>query len=276
MNISKLNPIITCYDKSFPVYIKNMGISVIQDPIFRPAGIDVHQLLYTAKGKGKTYIYGKKYELEPNTILFHPANTTQLYEQITEDWQTYWITYNGSIDFFERKPAIWHLPENFEFISYFNSIMSYENTPEWGMKSSVILYELLISCREFAAEEQTYVYNLRSRLNPVINFLYEHFAENITISEIAEMIGVSSEHFCKLFKEFTNMRPFEYITHLRIEHAKTLLVEDVNAPIGSIAHAVGYSDNSYFIKRFKELEGMSPGQYRKMLCIDKELSTDDC
>lgn len=271
MHISKYNPIITSYDKTFPVYITTIGVSDVQGSIYRPSGICDHQLLYTTEGKGKAYLYGRKYELEPGSILFLPADTTHFYERITEDWKTYWITYNGAIEFFEKKPAIWTVPKEFDFMYFYNAVLSYKNTPEWSLKSSVLLYELLVSCRELAAAEQTSAYNLRSRFDPVIDFLYEHCTENLSIDEIAGMIGVSPEHFCKLFKEYTNMRPFEYITHLRIERAKTLLLENPREPVGRIARAAGYTDNSYFIKKFKELEGLSPGQYRKMVHTGKTL-----
>lgn len=264
MNFIK-HHVVTNYDKSFPVYVTTIGCSSVQEFIYRLSGMSSCQLLYTACGRGKTYIHGKRYDLEPNTIFFLPAGNTHFYEKQTDDWKTYWITYGGSIEFFEPKPAIWTIPDGFNFLHYYNKIMECRFSAERSLKSSIALYELLVTCKEFASAEQTAMHNIHTRLDPVFDYLYGHFTENTDIACLAGIAGVSHEYFCRIFKECTNMRPLEYITRLRIEKAKTELMQSPDEPINKIARDVGYSDISYFIKKFREAENLSPASYRKKL-----------
>jgi two-component system response regulator YesN len=58
------------------------------------------------------------------------------------------------------------------------------------------------------------------------------------------------------------MRPIEYVTHIRIETAKTLLLSFPDMPISSIAEKIGYGDPAYFAKIFKDKCGVSPSNFR--------------
>ena len=270
MNSTNYRPVATNYDKSFPLYITTIGETANERFVYRPSGIENHQLLYTSGGRGKCYIRGKKYYLEPGTIFYLPAGSAHYYEKQTDGWHTYWLTFNGTIDLFGNEPAIWHVGEQFDFVSYHSEILKHKNTSEWSLKSSVGLYNMLVTCKDFVKTEDIAMYNLQSRLDPVIDYLYEHCTEQIDVSQIAELIGVSGEHFCRIFKEFTNMRPFEYITHLRIDRAKEIMTRNPELSVSDVASMTGYTDNSYFIKKFRSLQGISPGKYKKFVCGAKK------
>ena len=260
-------PVLTNYVKSFPFYVCTIGVSQRQEPICRPSGMEQYQLLYTVCGEGRVEADGKIYPLKPHTILFSPKNTLHCYYGYTEDWQTKWITFGGSgADMFrDRGTEIWELPEAFSFQDYHFRIMRLRETEEWEIKSSVILYELLLNCRDFSSTMQTSVYSLKNRLEPVINYIYVHFREDLDLSSLASEIGVTEEHFCRIFKEFAGIRPFEYITDLRIQTAKTILFENPEQKIEDVARECGYHSTSYFIKKFKEREHMPPQKYRAMI-----------
>ena len=69
MNSTNYRPVATNYDKSFPLYITTIGETANERFVYRPSGIENHQLLYTSGGRGKWYIRGKKYYLEPGTVF---------------------------------------------------------------------------------------------------------------------------------------------------------------------------------------------------------------
>ncbi|MBE6643857.1 MAG: AraC family transcriptional regulator [Ruminococcaceae bacterium] len=95
-----------------------------------------------------------------------------------------------------------------------------------------------------------------------VEYLSENFGEDISIEEISAMCNVSSVYFRRLFKLHTGMSPGEYRTHLRLMHAAELLRYG-EAPISEISERLGFTDSSYFVKRFKEKYGKTPLSYRK-------------
>ncbi|UCF98873.1 MAG: helix-turn-helix domain-containing protein [Spirochaetaceae bacterium] len=79
--------------------------------------------------------------------------------------------------------------------------------------------------------------------------------------EISKQLGITPEYFSKLFKKVMNKSFIEYIIELRIARAQELLT-NTNLPIIDIAAEVGYERQSYFTKKFKELAGITPRQFR--------------
>lgn len=69
--------------------------------------------------------------------------------------------------------------------------------------------------------------------------------EDITAETLAGLSGVSVQHFCRVFKSETSMRPLEYIAKRRISQAKSLLL-NTDSDIGDIGKQVGYEDRNYF------------------------------
>ena len=266
MRHTQYNPVITDYGKSFPFYVCTIGTAQRQEPIYRREGLEADQILYTVRGRGRADVGGETCILRPRTILFSPRHTLHFYAGQTEDWQTKWITFNSATNLFQcRGTEVWELPEDFHFESYYYKILRYRNTKEWEVKSSAVLYELLLNCRDFSASEQASVYSLKNRLVPAMDHIYTHYREDIELASLAAEIGVTEEHFCRMFKDFTSMRPFEYITDLRIQSAKTILFENPARKVEDVARDCGYRSASYFIKKFKEREHMPPQKYRELV-----------
>jgi two-component system response regulator YesN len=90
----------------------------------------------------------------------------------------------------------------------------------------------------------------------------ESYAENIGVEQIAHKMGLSMNYVGQLFKTVTGLRVTEYITLLRIERAKELLVNS-NHKIYEISDAVGYNDQYYFSAVFKKYISVSPKEFRK-------------
>ena len=96
----------------------------------------------------------------------------------------------------------------------------------------------------------------------VLEYVKEHFAEQITSSTAAEALHINNSYFCRLFKNSFGCCFAEYLAKYRIERSKMLLnmTED---SISDVALKCGFNGFSYFSKIFKETVGKSPSQYRK-------------
>lgn len=101
-------------------------------------------------------------------------------------------------------------------------------------------------------------------LKSIVEYLNEHFTESLRLSDVAARFGLSPQYFCTYFKENLGKTLVQHINFLRIEQASRLLRETDRA-IMDIALSVGFENFSYFIKRFREVFGCTPSQYRKDL-----------
>jgi len=95
-----------------------------------------------------------------------------------------------------------------------------------------------------------------------IEFVDEHLQEHLTLREIAEHLHMNASYFSVLFKEQLGLTFTEYLTRRRVQRAKEIL-SGTRLSIAEIAEKVGYQTDKYFVKVFRSIEGVSPGQYRK-------------
>ncbi|CAN7413507.1 response regulator transcription factor [Paenibacillus sp. LjRoot56] len=98
------------------------------------------------------------------------------------------------------------------------------------------------------------------------DFIRTHYQDDITLTQMAEYTDLSISHFGALFKRYTGESLISYINQVRVEKAKELL-RNSKDKIYAIAEEVGFSSQTYFIRVFKNMTGMSPNEYRKNLGI---------
>ncbi len=112
--------------------------------------------------------------------------------------------------------------------------------------------------------EMVLLYNTSHYSKPireVINYVNEHLSERIQLQLLAERVFLHPNYLCALFKKETGGTLVKYVLKRRIEEAKFFLRYTDNS-VADIATFYQFSSQSYFIKRFKEIEGQTPVQYR--------------
>jgi len=95
------------------------------------------------------------------------------------------------------------------------------------------------------------------------NYVAEHYAERITVDDIARAAAVSSSYLTRLFRQQMETSPHDYLLRYRISRAKQLLME-TELPVGTVAKQVGFTSESNFSYRFSSVSGLSPRAYRKL------------
>ncbi|MDY3917689.1 MAG: response regulator [Candidatus Limivivens sp.] len=98
-------------------------------------------------------------------------------------------------------------------------------------------------------------------VNNALEYLREHYAEKITLGELADKIYVSQWHLSKLLNRHTGQNFSEILGSIRIEKAKELM-KDPALRIGDVAEQVGFQDIAHFSRVFKKHVGMSANEYR--------------
>jgi YesN/AraC family two-component response regulator len=105
--------------------------------------------------------------------------------------------------------------------------------------------------------------NAKALCEKVKKYIEENYRNaNINISQTGYHFGISPFYLSSIFKEETGTGLLEYITTLRIEEGKRLLEEGRN--VTEIAEMTGFHGSGAFIRVFKKLTGITPGQYRKI------------
>lgn len=100
------------------------------------------------------------------------------------------------------------------------------------------------------------------KIKMLMVYIHEHYAESISVDQLAELAHISRRACFRLFQENLHMTPVEYIRNYRLQKACYLLAESEDA-ITQIAYSCGLGSSSYFGKTFREKFGCSPLEYRK-------------
>ncbi len=131
---------------------------------------------------------------------------------------------------------------------------------EGDIKSS--LSEGAISNEACAIENQK-IEHLRINIvqEMIMNFIANHYTEDISLQDVAKAMNYSDPYFCKLFKQCFEKSFTTYLSEFRVNKAKQLLV-DVTINVKEISDRVGYRDSNYFAKVFKRVVGVTPSEYR--------------
>ena len=110
-------------------------------------------------------------------------------------------------------------------------------------------------------------YEVSPIIRSACNHIKKHITEELSVNKIAAGIGVSRYYLSHLFKRETGSTVTEYLENMRISMAKDMLTKSSES-IGQIALSCGFSNASYFTKRFSASEGMSPKEYRRQQASD--------
>lgn len=101
-----------------------------------------------------------------------------------------------------------------------------------------------------------------STLKKAIGFIHEHLQDDISIGNLADVVGLSTAHFARMFKSSTNMSPHQYILLCRINKAKKLLMNR-SLSLAQISSSTGFCDQSHFTRSFQKIMKTTPSSYAK-------------
>ena len=131
------------------------------------------------------------------------------------------------------------------------------NYEEFGScidRLKIALYENRKTEEQDAQEERT--------ITGIIRYLQEHLDKEISLNILADEFHLSSQYISQLFKSEIGVNFLAYLTSIRMERAKKLLLA-TSLSIGEISEKCGYADYRVFTKAFKKEEGSTPSQYRR-------------
>lgn len=257
--------------RQLPLYLVGIGGSEYQGHVHRPEGYYWNQLLYSVKGQGCLKTDTNTITLSEGWFFFLPNNIPHEYYPITETWEVRWVVFDGyawpqiTKELGLTRPICIKPDDSSSLEKIYNKMFVAQKTDKvfGDYTCSGLIYEYLLAFHRQVANRSTVGGTDKSELlMPVLNYIDDHFHQDFSMTVLADLAGVSSQHLCRIFKETMHMRPTEYLTYRRLGEAKNLL-RHTDASIARIGASCGFPDAGYFSTVFKRYEGMSPAEFRK-------------
>lgn len=274
---------ITQTERNLPFYLIGAGFDFHQelDPHVRLEGYPHYQWIQVIEGEGVFDIDGKTFKAgHDQGILLFPDVPHSYYASISP-WIVNWFTFNGEyVDTFLKqihikKTELFSVLQTGVFSGIIKKALKIlrSTDPSKGMQASLLVYEFLVTFSRYAYKgDSTSNSRMYNRLNPVLQYIDQSYKTQLTIKNLSEIINVTPQYLCHLFRKVIKQRPIEYLNNVRINKSKDLLLINPHMKIEEISLSCGYESSSYFCSIFKKAEGMSPGKFRELHLHQKHLS----
>ncbi len=255
------------------------------DPPYKKLFVHSHfhkaaELNMITSGQAQVIVGSKQFHCRKGDIIFIPPYTVHQIISITEDVRLRGIIFEFSIieaahisidyeklftRYLKLHPIILPMHPCYKQLKeYIEIILKTYDEPSAYQKMQLLSYLLLTtSC---LMQHYSLLDNMTSkrysRLLPVLQYVEEHYAEKIQLSELSNLIYICDDQLIRLFKEVTGEPPIRYIMNLRIEAAMRLLAS-TDLSTAAIAEQTGFGSANYLNRVFKQKLHMSPLVYRK-------------
>ncbi len=237
-------------------------------------GIRNHFLLhYVIAGKGYYKTPTTTYTLTAGDVfLIYPFQEVTYYADADDPWEYAWVGFAGadaktimkSTSFSNSSPVMYQIP-NSEYIR--RQLVHIYEARGIGIYSAVEMTgRLYTTLSGFLVKEKLpnnshqSFYDLYAKQG--CEYIHTHYSYPITVTDIAEYVGVSRSHLFRAFQESMRCSPKEYLTKYRIDQA-CILLQHSTLSITAVGRSVGFEDNLNFSKAFKKATGIAPSKYNK-------------
>lgn len=248
---------------------------------------DEMEIIYIKKGRGIVNVDFKEYHVSALTLVFilpGQLHSIEQYEDETMEYEN--IIFDYSMLLSKKKDSVYEdflkplthgkitVPTVFSQVyPYFTDLVSPIDACDEICKTKPQGYQLFIKSMLFQfffildnrCRNLTTPKNNRKAIDKmkiILKYVENNYANKITISEIADVIGFSESHFMRYFKETMGTSFIEYLKDYRLTMAARLLQSSEDS-ILNISAEVGFDNLSYFNRSFKARYGITPRQYRK-------------
>ncbi|MBO5335781.1 MAG: AraC family transcriptional regulator [Lachnospiraceae bacterium] len=229
---------------------------------------DSFLLMYIQKGEMDLEINGRNFHVNANSFVLLDCYQSHAYSTAV-GWECLWCHFDGitARPFYEnivgRLGNVFTISEPYPVLSKLTSILKvfYSGAVVREPLLSKYLNDILTEFMLYLPSKNTV--NYTGIAEEIITYITEHFAEDISVTELADRAGLSHYHFIRTFKKETGFTPHEYILNTRIATAQYLL-KNTRLSIKDICYNTGFSCESVFCSAFKRHQGMTPTHYRHL------------
>lgn len=232
---------------------------------------------YVLNGEGSVWLNNTRHDLRAGAaFVIFPRQANRYQASATRPWHYRWIGFSGTQADEILKEARITRANPFISHEYTRSIdalfqqmytIMLERNEGFRIQSLSVMYQLLGEMQKINRNAPV----LRSRqvdyVETTQQFIANHFRTNFSVHELARILGIHRSYLSQLFKKRTGETIQEYTITYRINRAKEYLLHTEDS-IQSVAQSCGYYNYPAFEKRFKQVTGYSPTEYRRKFFIE--------
>ncbi len=258
------------------IAINNCGLTIAgqaDSTTLRPRGRSDYLLLYVWAGQVQVQEAGRRLPASAGSVVVYRPGECQHYTHVAQErTQAYWLHFSGTgaegllqkAGFLARITPVGCVPEARELLRRLIHELQFRQRQYEMFCQAQILLLLATLSRSRQQRESAQLAQKYRRLAAVIAHMHANCQQSLSVSDFARMCDLSEHHFIHLFHEYTGEAPYAYLTRLRLEKAKDLMVS-TTLNISEIAAAVGYPNPLYFSRLFRRHMGVPPSQFRKAM-----------
>lgn len=238
-------------------------------------GLGSYLFFAVTDGAGDLFYNEKHYSLETGDCVF--INCQQAYSHTPSPsalWSLKWVHFYGPLmnsvydKYLERGGRPVFHPDNIDlYSSLIMDILSVSESDDYirdmRINEKIASLLTLIMSESWHPENNPKTGSKKQSLHNVKVYLDEHYPERITLDHLAQKFYINKYYLTRVFKEQFGTTILSYLDHVRVTHAKQLL-RFSNMTAEEIGRKVGIEEPGYFNRVFKKVEGITPGEYRKM------------
>lgn len=239
-------------------------------------GFPSYLLKMTIDGCGILEYDGQTHKVPAGHFFWVDCNKPQHYYTDPEvgSWHVMWVHFYGAnaqsyYDAFltgNHNRPVAAFPLDLSIYDIFTELLRIETTGVNQLKADLLISGLLTQLMSqcvIATMSSKETNDVPQIVQAVRLHLQNHYKEKHTLQDLGARFNINPFYLQKQFKRYTGQSPTEFLIYLRINRAKELMRSN-RYPIGEIAYAVGIENLGYFTRLFKQQEGMTPQEYRKL------------
>ncbi len=238
--------------------------------------IQHHELVFVTGGKGSMTIDKKRYQVKEGMLFYiRPDAPYSIEMSDIEELPSFLTVHFGyaCVSINENKWDIKHATEmlslhpgqelkNYYHIEdIFKKLVDtwYAKQPGYEFITKTLLQQLLIAIYQ-NTRKQDPNYATSLKVEKVIQYMHQNINNRVTLTELSEMIHLSPFYLSRSFKDATGYSVIEYFNKIKIDKAKELIIEG-DRNVKDVAQELGFTDEFYFSRIFKKIEGVSPSEF---------------
>lgn len=264
------------FAKANLIHIQEVGkLKALEPHTSRRESLNSYLFFIVLEGKGIVTYHGVDYIVEKGDCVFLDCSKGYSHRSSEDLWTLKWVHFYGPNmsgiyeKYLQRGGSVYfHLINDLKYETLMDELYSTAVSDLYirDMK----LYEKIVSLLTFLMEDCYQQYKEKGfrspgkrDLQPVKDYIDQNFKERIVLDLLADKFYINKFYLTRVFKEQFGISINSYILHMRITHAKQLLrFSDLSIEI--IGQACGINDANYFNRMFKKIEGITPGDFRKV------------
>lgn len=229
-----------------------------------------HLIAYTYSGEGRLIYREKEYYLTKGDGFFIDCSDYQKYEALSNSWDVAILHLGGPLlpffheQFMLAQSPFFHELNTGRLQEYLEQLLSLYSIPQQNRdwKASACIDNLLTHLLTLQIKNNIQTSSTSDDIRFLIIYMENNFNQPLTLDYLSNFVGISKYYLSREFKKYTGFSPNDYLISLRVNRAKSLLINS-NLTVTQIAHEVGIHSINNFINLFKKKVGMTPIQYKK-------------